>query len=123
MLRNVRRERTLSCRMGDARHCESGEDHTEAPSWEKIRNNKRRNRTAQEGTATHPPATHHALRVHQQQVLGLPALQAGEHVLARRGRAFPHQEVPVELQQGLGLPPVQLPVEPGLPSELLSHGH
>lgn len=72
---------------------------------------------------TWPHATHHALWVHQQQVLGLPALQAGEHVLARAARALPHQEVPVQLQQRLGLPPAQLPVEPGLPSELLSHGH
>lgn len=67
--------------------------------------------------------THHTLRIHQKQVLGLPTLQASEHILARCGRALSHQEVPIELKQRLCLTPTQLPMEPGLPSELLSHGH
>lgn len=67
-----------------------------------------------------PP--YHALRVHQQQVLGLPPVHAGEDVLPRIGDAVPHEEVPVRPKQFFRRPTAHLAMVPGLLTQLLLRG-
>lgn len=69
-----------------------------------------------------PSRTHHSLWVHQQQVFGQAAVHPSQHILARVGRALPHQEVPVSHQQPLRVPPAHPAVVPRLPPELLLVG-
>lgn len=63
--------------------------------------------------------THHALRVHQQQVFRQAAVHASQHVLSWVGRALPDQEVSIPDQESLCVPSAHTAVVPCLSAELL----
>ena len=69
-----------------------------------------------------PRPPYHTLRVHQQQVLGLPRVHAGEDVLPGVGDAVPHEEVPIRPKQFLCRPTAHLAMVPGLLTQLLLRG-